>query len=193
MENRKELIRQLESFHPFNEQEETDREVILKHLREDEDVFERKNLSAHITSSAWVTNPGKDRILMAYHNLYDSWSWLGGHNDGEEDCLSVAMREVREESGIENLKPLSRGIFSLECLTVDGHEKNGKYVNSHLHLNITYLLEADDTEVARPKEDENKAVGWFLPEEAVSVSSEKWFRERIYAKLNAKLKKFKEK
>ena len=127
---------------------------------------------------------------MAYHNLYDSWSWLGGHADGEEDLLAVALREVREESGVKNVRPASEDIFSLEVLTVDGHMKRGKYVSSHLHLNVTYLLIADDTNVLTVKPDENSGVKWFTPEGAVEASSEKWFREHIYKKLNEKMKQF---
>ena len=58
---------------------------------------------------------------------------------------------------------------------------------SHLHLNVTYLLEADDSQPLRVKPDENQAVAWFEKEEAVAASSEPWFRERIYRKLNDKL------
>ena len=65
--------------------------------------------------------------------------------------------------------------------------KKGKYVSSHLHLNVTYLLEADDREMVRAKEDENRGVRWFSPEDAVAASSEPWFREHIYSKLNEKL------
>ena len=70
---------------------------------------------------------------------------------------------------------------------MDGHEKRGAYVPSHLHLNVTYLLEAEDGQSLRSKPDENQAVAWFGREEAVAASSEPWFRERIYRKLNEKL------
>ena len=42
----------------------------------------------------------------------------------------------------------------------------------------------------RRKPDENSAVAWFGLEEAVAASSEPWFRDRIYRKLNAKLALF---
>lgn len=184
---RNELIHQIKTYHPYNQQEEQDKEVILQALLTDEHVFLRSDVKAHMTASAWVVNPAFDQILMAYHNLYDSWSWLGGHADGEEDLLSVSIKEVKEESGVSRVEPLSTDIFSLEILTVDGHEKKGCYVSSHLHLNITYLLMADDSEVLTCKPDENRAVSWFPIETVVSKSSEPWFRERIYSKLNDKL------
>ena len=180
----------LERYLPWNEQEERDRAEILRRLRSGEELYGRDNASAHLTASAWVVSPDRTQVLMAYHNLYDSWSWLGGHADGDRDLLAVALREVREESGLAEVRPVSPAIYSVEILTVDGHEKRGAYVSSHLHLNVTYLLEADPAEPVRCKPDENSRVGWFGLEEAVAASTEPWFRERIYKKLNAKLALF---
>lgn len=179
----------LEAFRPWNEQEERDREVLLRLLEAGQAPYGRED-PAHLTASAWVVSPARDRVLLAYHNLYDSWAWLGGHADGERDLLSVALREVREESGLEEVRPVSRDIYSVEVLTVDGHEKRGRYVSSHLHLNVTFLLEADPAAPVRSKPDENSRVGWFGLEEAVAVSTEPWFQKRIYSKLNAKLAGF---
>ena len=186
--NRAELTEQIRNYRPDNEQEAADREVILSFLDENEDAFERENRIAHMTASAWVVNGERTKVLMVYHRIYDSWSWTGGHADGETDLLAVAVREVREETGIKKVIPVSEDIFSLETLTVDGHEKRGNYVPSHLHLNLTYLLEADETEPLTVCEDENKGVAWFTLDEALKASTEQWFVERIYAKLNEKLK-----
>ncbi len=180
------LRAQIERYQPFNAQEERDRREILRLLETPADLFGR-TANAHFTASGWVTNSDGSRILMAYHNIYDSWSWLGGHADGECDLLAVALKEVEEESGLRDVRPLMKDIFSLEILTVDGHEKRGEYVSSHLHVNLTYLLQADDCQQLHEKADENKAVRWFARSEASAASSEKWMRERIYEKLNRKL------
>ena len=184
------LLEELEQYRPWNEQEERDRTELLRRLRSGEDLYTRDNSAGHLTASAWVVSPDRRRVLMAYHNIYDSWSWLGGHADGDRDLLAVAAREVREESGLTAVRPVSRSIYSVEILTVDGHEKRGAYVSSHLHLNVTYLLEADPADPVRCKPDENSRVGWFGLEEAVAASSEPWFRERVYRKLNEKLAQF---
>ena len=185
---REKLTSAIRSYSPFNEQEERDRSLILAFLAANEDAFDRSNRIAHMTASAWVVNPAHDKVLMVYHRIYDSWSWTGGHADGEADLLSVAIREVREETGVKSVKPLSEDIFSLEVLTVDGHEKRGEYVSSHLHMNVTYLLEADDTEELSICEDENRGVAWFPLDDALRASTEPWFVKRIYGKLNEKLK-----
>ena len=183
------LIRQIENYPPFNEQEEKDKALILGWIRNNENAFSRENTVAHITASAWVVNKDRSKVLMVYHNIYNSWSWLGGHADGETDLLSVAIREVKEEAGIAHVRPVSENIFSLESLTVDGHVKKGKYISSHLHLNITYLLETDSEEDVRIKADENSGVAWFTPEEALQKSTEPWFVERVYGKLIEKVKR----
>lgn len=184
------LLTELERYVPWNAQETEDREELLRRLRAGEELYTRENRSAHLTASAWVVSPDRRQALMAYHNLYGSWAWLGGHADGERNLLSTALREVREESGLERLRPVSEHIYSLEILAVDGHEKRGRYVPSHLHLNVTYLLEADPAEAVRCKPDENSRAGWFPLAEAAAASSEPWFRRRIYSKLNAKLAAF---
>ena len=178
------------AYRPCNEQETRDKAVILDFLSKNPDAYLRSNLIAHMTASAWVVNPARDKVLMVYHKLYDSWSWTGGHADGERDLLKVALREVREETGAEHVRPVSEDIYSLEVLTVDGHEKRGEYVPSHLHLNVTYLLEADERDSLHICEAENSGVRWFTLEGALRASSEPWFVERIYKKLNAGLKQF---
>ena len=181
------VIDQLRAYVPVNEQETRDRELILRYIEENKDVFTRNNRVAHMTASAWVTNQEHTRVLMVYHNIYNSWSWCGGHADGDRDLLRVAMKECMEETGVTGVKPLLETPVSVECLTVDGHEKRGEYVSSHLHLNVTYLLEADDRQTLQVCEGENSRVGWFTPEEALKASTEPWFVERIYAKLNRRL------
>lgn len=183
-----EIYEQIKAYRPWNEQERQDQVLILEFLRKNPDAFYRTNLLAHMTASAWVVNPQRSKVLMVYHRLYDSWSWAGGHADGEEDLLAVALREVREETGVQRLRPVTEEIYSLEVLTVDGHEKHGRYVPSHLHLNVTYLLEAEEDQPLRVCEAENSGVAWFSLADALSASTEPWFIERIYKKLNEKLK-----
>lgn len=185
------MLRMLKQYKPYNMQEERDKTEILRRLESGEELFERDNLSAHFTASAWVVNQDRTKVLMAYHNLYDSWAWLGGHADGERNLLKVAIKEVKEESGLTNVTPVTEVIYSVEILAVDGHYKKGEYVPSHLHLNVTYLLEADDSESLKIKPDENSQVGWFSPQDAIEASKEEWFKEHIYSKLNQKLAQFK--
>lgn len=178
---------QIKNYRPFNEQEITDKKMFLNWLDSGQDILTRDNKVAHLTVSAWVVSPDKRYVLMAYHNIYDSWSWLGGHVDGNSNLLDVALNEAKEESGITNVSTLQKDIFSLEILCVDGHEKRGEYVPSHLHLNVTYLLEADMEQPLVKKPDENSGVEWIKTSEIAKKSSEPWFVDRIYSKLIEKV------
>lgn len=181
------LRQAIQEYVPYNEQERNDKCVMLGLLDTQADILSRDNRTAHFTASSWLINAARTRVLMVYHNIYHSWSWTGGHADGEADLLQVAMREAMEETGVKNIRTVSKDIFSLEILTVDGHIKRGSYVPSHLHLNVTYLLEADEQETLCVKPDENSGVRWFFLEEALQACTEPWMAERIYAKLNGKV------
>lgn len=113
------------------------------------------------------------------------------YNEQEENDRRVMLKllEAQEETGVSSLKVLSDDIFSLEILTVDGHVKRGSYVPSHLHLNVTYLFEADEEEVLRIKPDENSGVKWFSFAEALEKCSESWMVRWVYSKLMHKLEK----
>lgn len=181
------LKQQIAEYTPYNAQEERDKAVMLSLLSTQPDILARENQVAHFTASAWLLNKTHDKVLMIYHNIYNSWAWTGGHADGEGDLLAVAKREAMEETGVSDIRAVTEDIFSIEILTVNGHEKRGAYVPSHLHLNVTYLLEADEEEVLRVKADENSGVAWFSLSEALIQSTEPWMVERVYKKLNEKL------
>ena len=182
-----ELVDALNRFRPCNEQEETDKNQILSLLSGGQDLYTRDNPVAHLTASSWVVSPDRKQVLLVYHNLYRSWAWMGGHAAGDRDLCRVALQETRAESGLQDLTLVSPDIFSLESLTVDGHEKRGKFVSSHLHLNVTYLLEADPRQPIRVKPDENSSVAWFPVEEVAGKVSEPWMMQRIYSKLMKKV------
>ena len=185
------IVEEIKAYAPCCEQEARDKAVILDYLAKNPDAFYRSDPIAHMTASAWIVNRDRTKVLMVYHRIYDSWSWTGGHADGEKDLLAVALREAREETGLRKVRAVSEEIYSLEVLTVDGHEKRGAYVPSHLHLNVTYLLEADEDEEHQVCEEENSGVKWFALHDALQASTEPWFVERIYKKLNDKLEKLK--
>ena len=180
---REKLLNQIAAYIPYNEQEAADRELILHWIQDHDDAFTRQNQVAHITASAWVVNRDRRKVLLVYHNIYKSWSWMGGHADGDRDLCGVALRETGEESGLMDLRLLTPEIFSLETLTVDGHIKRGSYVSSHLHLNVTYLLEADPREPLRMKPDENSGVAWFPVSQVAEKVTEPWMNRWVYQKL----------
>lgn len=181
------LKENIESFIPYNIQEENDKKLILEYIDMFPDILTRDNKLCHFTASNWIVNKDRTKVLMAYHNIYNSWAWTGGHADGDEDLLRVSIKEAFEETGINNLKLLSDGIFSIEILPVSSHIKRGHFVSSHLHLNCTYLFEANEEDEIRIKEDENSDVSWIDIDKTIEVSREEQMKV-IYQKLNDKLR-----
>lgn len=181
------LKEQIEKYIPYNEQEENDKKIMLQYMNMFDNLLTRENEVAHFTASSWVVNKERTKILIIYHKIYDSWAWTGGHVDGDTDLLYTAVREVKEETGVKNIKVLDDNIFSLESICVNGHIKRGKYVSSHIHFNLTYLLEVDEKEELKIKEDENNGVKWIPINDINKYCSEQWMKDKIYSKLIEKL------
>ena len=153
----------LEQYRPGDPREEADRALMLDCCRRYGPlVLTRDALAAHITSSAFVMSPDREWVLMAWHNIYRSWAWTGGHADGEGDLLKVALREAAEETGVSGLVPLGEGPVSMEVLTVRQHQKRGREVAAHLHLNVSFVLLAPrEGQQLAAKPDENSDVRWL--------------------------------
>lgn len=186
------MYEQLKNYQPQNEQEEKDLEAILLFIDRNPDVLVRTNLVAHLTSSAIIMNQKMDKVLFIHHNIYNSWGWVGGHNDGDPDFLNVAIKEAKEETGVTNIKPFSDDILGVDVIYVQNHMKHGAYVPDHVHLNVTYLLVADESDDLTIKPDENSGVKWFSFEEVFNHITEPRMKP-IYNKLIHRALKWKSK
>ena len=178
----KNLYELINDYEPKCVQESIDKRRMLAFLSENDDALLRTNLTAHFTASSWITNKDRSKVLLVYHNIYDSWSWTGGHADGESDLFATALREAKEETGVMNFDAVSREPASLEIITVDGHLKKGEYVPSHLHMNLTFELTADENSSLYVCEGENSGVCWFSNEDVRKVVSEPWMMKWVYSK-----------
>jgi len=175
-------IDSIRAYVPQDAQEAADRAMILDYIARFPDILTRNNPIAHISSSGFVVNADASKVLMAHHNIFRVWAWTGGHADGETDLLSVALREAREETGAVHILPLSTEIASVDILPVWGHVKRGKYVCAHQHLNVSYLLTADEGDPLQNREGENTQVAWLDAERMLEITNE-WQMDYVYTKL----------
>jgi 8-oxo-dGTP pyrophosphatase MutT (NUDIX family) len=146
---------------PLDAQEVSDQKLMLQLLNSQDNLLDRNTLYAHVTSSVFIINPDKTKVLLGFHNIYQSWGWFGGHNDLDEDCKHVALKEAIEETGIHDFKFYSEECISIDCIYVGNHIKKGVYISDHLHLNVTYGLIAEDTVDFMHNEEEHQGLKWF--------------------------------
>lgn len=158
----------IESYAPRNAIEEADKGAILDFIAHYGDAVLGRHPIAHLTASAFIVNPERDKAIMVRHKLRQVWSWTGGHADGDGDLRAVALREAREETGAEGIALLAEGMVSLEVLPVLAHMRRGVYVGAHVHLNASYLLLLSEDAPLTVKPDENEAVVWFAREDFTS-------------------------
>ena len=181
-------IDMLKKYVPYNEQEKEDVALIIKAEEIFGDILTRENKFCHLTSSAFVVNKEHTKVLCIYHNIYKSWSWVGGHADGDDDMLFVAQKETKEETSLKRFKVLSDMPISVEILPVKSHIRKGKYVSAHTHLNVTYLIEADESDAIHILEDENSNIVWLEFNELLGKSDEPYMIP-VYEKIIEKIKK----
>lgn len=180
------IKKEIEKYIPSCEQEIVDKELILEYLDKYKDIFTRDNKLVHMTTSALIVNKKRNKVLMEFHNIYKSWGWVGGHADGDKDLLRVIKKEIEEETGVKNIYPIVKGIFSLGMIPVLNHFRKGEFVSTHVHASIDYLFEADENEKIRPEVGGNSDVAWKLINEMVSLSTEPHMKI-VYQKLIDKL------
>lgn len=180
---------ELNLYKPWNEQEEKDIAILRHCLYQYDNVYSRENVFVHMTASSWIINHNATKVLMNYHKLYQSWSWCGGHCDGNQNLRQVAIKEGLEETGLQHLELFHVPMFSIDVLPVYGHQKHNHYVSAHLHLNITYLCQADENAILQIKEDENSSLRWIPVDQLTDYVKEDHMC-LIYQKLVEKTKLF---
>ena len=141
---------------------------MLEFFNKDENCFQKDNQKGHFTGSAWVVTPDKSQVLMTHHKKLDMWLQLGGHADGIDDLISVAIREAKEESGFDNFVLVSEKIFDLDIHEIPAISEGP----IHLHYDIRFLLEADPKDNRIVVSDESHDVRWIPLDKVVKLNPE---------------------
>ena len=160
---------------------------MLKILDDETSYFLRNSYNGHFTGSAWIVSPDRSSILMTHHKKLGKWIQLGGHADGENDLLKVALREAKEESGIQQFKVLSEEIFDLDIHEIP--QNNSEL--GHLHYDVRFLIEADPTGEAVIISDESHDVAWIPLADVVKLNPEVSIQRMIKKTIIMKDKKTK--
>ena len=135
------LLNKLRNYEPHDRHERDMYEMLVRFVETESNCFDRSLQIGHITGSAWIVDRSRTKSLLTHHSKLDRWLQLGGHADGDPDVLRVAMREAREESGLEDIDPVTDGIFDVDVHPIPARDMEPR----HLHYDVRFLLEADAT------------------------------------------------
>ena len=149
------------------------------------DCFERSCSVGHITGSAWIVDRTGERVLLTHHRKLRRWLQLGGHSDGNPDTLAVALREAREESGLE-VQILDETIFDLDVHLIPARSPEP----AHYHFDVRFLVQTLDTKFR--VSDESHALAWvpaervdaFTHQESILRMARKWLDRAAGLDLN---------
>ncbi len=145
------------------------------------DCLLRSCVPGHLTGSAWIVNEARTRTLLTHHHKLDKWLQLGGHADGEEDLLGVAMREAREESGLTRLRAASPEVFDVDRHFIPAR----KTEPGHYHHDLRFVIIADENEPLVIS-NESKDLAWVGIEQVTSLNPEESMARMVRKTLAAR-------
>lgn len=168
MSHRSPLLQLLGGYTAWDAQEQQYLRQTIDFVRENEDCFERSLEPGHMTSSAWILSPDRQQVLLLFHTKLGKWLQPGGHADGDPDLLEVALREVKEETGLQELRTLNAGIFDLDIHTIPARKSDPE----HLHYDLRFLLEASP-DAPLFQNHESRALRWVPLTEVNGLTQER--------------------
>lgn len=137
-----EVLALLEAHSPHDQAETDDLNRVLAFVKEHEDFWTRANTTGHVTASAWIINPDRDRALLTHHRKLDRWLQLGGHIEADGNLLAAATREALEESGLATVEAISPHIFDIDVHLIPAR----KTEPAHYHYDVRFAFNADDAD-----------------------------------------------
>lgn len=166
-DTRGDLLNLLARYRPENNRDRLQKEIIEQFIRNTPNCFERSHFQGHITGSAWVVDETGTQVLLTHHKKLGVWVQLGGHSDGNPDTLEVALREAREESGLENLEPAAPGIFDVDVHSIPAWADEP----AHLHYDIRFAFKVVGQARIR-KNAESHALSWISMADLSNTTAE---------------------
>lgn len=166
MKTRKELLCSIQAYRTRFQDEEKVISQFLDLLQSPR-CFYRDHMPGHITGSAWIVDEAKTHTLLIHHAKLDKWLQPGGHADGDENVLQVAIREMKEETGLINSNLLTEGIFDLDIHPIPAR----KDFPEHLHYDVRFAFVVS-SEAELKISDESHDMKWILVQEVPIITEQ---------------------
>lgn len=178
MSKKEELLELIRLYKASDESEKEFAAQMIDLIDRSPDAFFRTNKEAHITAGACLISPDGKKVLLTHHKFLKRWLFLGGHTDGDPDVVKGALREAEEESGMGDIRLVSKDILALDVHPIPENKKKNE--PAHLHMDICFLFQAPTERFS--VSDESEDLKWFTYEELLDVSSFDAYQKRIIAR-----------
>lgn len=154
--DRNALISALKSYSTSNAIEAEHLHKTLEFVCKNDHCCDRNLSSGHITASSWIIDEHKKHALLTHHRKLNRWLQLGGHIEDDHDILSAALREAREESGLNDIHTITETIFDIDVHLIPARKQN----IAHFHYDLRFLFQAQRGD-ALIISDESHDLRWF--------------------------------
>lgn len=142
------------------------RHTVLAFLDAAPDACLRKSVPGHLTASTLLLDHTASRVLLTLHPRVGRWIQLGGHcEESDATIQDAALREAREESGIDDLT------MDSDPLALHTHPITCSLGVPTRHLDVRFLAIAPEGSVA-VRSDESDDLRWW-PVDALPDNAEK--------------------
>jgi len=168
------LTHKLAQYTASDPHEKTMLNDIIRFVDEHANCFERSLSIGHITGSAWIVDQQRTHALLTHHRKLNRWLQLGGHSDGDSNTLAVALREGREESGLQALRPVSEAIFDVDVHLIPARKNEP----DHYHYDVRFLLEAD-RHAPLTISDESHNLAWLPLEKIITLAADESIQRMV--------------
>lgn len=135
----------LGAYVPESEQEQAALDRMRQLLERAAAPFDRHSyVPGHFTASALVRSPEGERVLLIHHSKLGRWLQPGGHIDASDpDVLAAAMRELVEESGVEDPRPLLPTLLDIDIHVIPESARGP----AHEHFDLRFAFEVATQEL----------------------------------------------
>jgi len=152
----KSLLQNYNSIYP---EENASKERMLEFLHKNQNSLvsaSPHDVAGHFTASAFLLNNDQTKFLLMHHKKLNKWLQLGGHCDGDSDILAAAIREAKEESGINEIEIISDKIFDIDIHYIPQRHNEPE----HYHYDVRFLLKTINNDNFI-KNNESHELKWF--------------------------------
>lgn len=151
------LLHALDGFAPERHAQGALAQEYAAFVRTDESVAVNRSLGRHhVTASCFVFSPDLSRVLLTFHKKGQFWVQFGGHLEaGDRTIAEAALREAREESGVDALTMV--GVVPLD---LDRHGLGDGFARCAVHWDVGFAAIAAADAIPAVS-DESEDVAWW--------------------------------